>query len=266
MALVTYAEAAGEGDVGLQAVMHVIHNRAVDARFPNDICAVVLAPGQFQPVGENPGLRRVLQDPEAFSLADAFPGRPVNTVLMNTLLDAARRHLRWKIGGKDPTVGALFFVNPALMDLDKCPWFATLERTAVIGHHVFMNHRQTGARSGPALDCASLTVAREAGRTYTMAEEGPRPEMPLSRRRVTLPGHAAPLAPTLLPDRIRTGPRTPVRSSEMDSRARVAAKLDSLRAATPGNRVDANDRDRAGATRRTVPEIRYGNRGSQMAG
>ena len=39
---------------------------------------------------------------------------------------------------RDPTGGAVYFVNPRLMDPGKCPWFASLKRTASIGQHVFM--------------------------------------------------------------------------------------------------------------------------------
>ena len=55
---------------------------------------------------------------------------------------------------RDPTGGALYFVNPDLMDPEHCPWFAALKRTARIGGHVFMTHYRPGEPPGPpALDC-----------------------------------------------------------------------------------------------------------------
>ena len=55
---------------------------------------------------------------------------------------------------EDTTKGALYFVNPRLMDPDRCPWFAALRRTAKIGAHVsFTHYRKNERRRGPALDC-----------------------------------------------------------------------------------------------------------------
>ena len=42
------------------------------------------------------------------------------------------------------------------MDPERCPWFAALKRTAVIGGHVFMTEYRPGEAPGaPALDCAT---------------------------------------------------------------------------------------------------------------
>ena len=78
---------------------------------------------------------------------------------------AARLRLvqAWRLAGaaavwpaRDPTGGALYFVNPRLMDPARCPWFARLKRTAVIGEHVFMRHYAQGERpQRRALDCAA---------------------------------------------------------------------------------------------------------------
>ena len=224
MALIAYAEAAGEGALGLEAVMNVVRNRMRDDRFPDDACAVVLAPGQFQPVGESAALRRVLEDPESYELREAFGGRMVDEAVLRALLDAATKSLRWKIGNSDPTGGALFFVNPALMDLDKCPWFAGLQRTAVIGQHVFMNHRDGRPRLAPALDCERIALARAAGEGYRMVAEGPRPGR--SPLRVTTPGRMAALAPQVLPDLVRPTSPMAVRPDTPNARGLVAAKLE----------------------------------------
>ena len=59
--MIAYAEAAGEGTAGMLAVMKVVHNRIAAPGFADDACAVALEPGQFQPVGERPALRRALR-------------------------------------------------------------------------------------------------------------------------------------------------------------------------------------------------------------
>jgi hypothetical protein len=68
------------------------------------------------------------------------------------------------------------------MDPAKCPWFATLKRTAEIGGHVFMTHWGDGeTRRTLALDCDSgeIGTAFRAGlpRRYRVGlfdPEGPR--------------------------------------------------------------------------------------------
>lgn len=163
LTLIAYAEAAGEGSRGMLAVMKVVHNRVAHPDFADDICAVALEPGQFQPVGERAALRRALQNPDGASLAE----------VLGASTPAARLRLieAWRLAGvaanwpaRDPTGGALYFVNPRLMDPGKCPWFARMKRTAVIGEHVFMaDYAPEELRRGPALDCAT------AGRDYHRA-------------------------------------------------------------------------------------------------
>lgn len=155
LTMIAYAEAAGEGRQGLLAVMKVVRNRVRDRRFAGDACAVALEPGQFQPVSERPELRRALEQPEGRNLAEVLNATSRSARL--TLVEA------WRLAGalesladRDPTGGALYFVNPRLMDPAKCPWFAGLRRTAAIGEHVFMTHYRSGEkRRGPALDCAT---------------------------------------------------------------------------------------------------------------
>jgi spore germination cell wall hydrolase CwlJ-like protein len=163
LALIAYAEAATEGSGGMLAVMKLIHNRIAHPGFAYDACAVALEPGQFQPVGERPVLRRALADLAGHSLAEAVGA---TTAKARLRLVAA-----WRLAAaaavwpaRDPTGGALYFVNPRLMNPGKCPWFAKLRRTAIIGQHVFMRHYAPGERKqGPALDCA------RAGRGYARA-------------------------------------------------------------------------------------------------
>ena len=145
LTMIAYAEAAGEGSGGMLAVMKVVHNRVVHPDFADDICAVALERGQFQPVSERPALRQALESPTGRNLAEVVGAATPAARL--TLVEA------WRLAGvaaiwpaRDPTGGALYFVNPRLMDPGKCPWFADLKRTAVIGEHVFMANYAAGER------------------------------------------------------------------------------------------------------------------------
>lgn len=167
LTLVAYAEAANEGALGMLAVMRVIRNRMAHPLFAGDACGVALQRRQFQPVSENANLRRALLSPETASLA----------TVANAQSSKERTQLiqAWRLAAvadvwpaTDPTGGALYFVNPRLMDADKCPWFARLKRTAHIGQHVFMTHYAPGERTGPpALDCsqAAAHTSRTGGST-----------------------------------------------------------------------------------------------------
>ena len=151
LAMIAYAEAAGEGDAGMAAVIQVVHNRVADARFPGSACAVIAQPGQFQPVSMSPRLAAALLDrnvdPASALHVDSAPER----VRLDRALELSGRR-----GGIDPTDGAIYFVNPAIMDPARCSWFSALRRTKAIGAHVFLTHYRDGeARQGPAIDCAA---------------------------------------------------------------------------------------------------------------
>ena len=135
------------------AVMKVVHNRIAHPAFADEACAVALEPGQFQPVAERPALRRALADPSAGSMAEAV-GATTRTARLQ-LVTAWRLAAVARVWpARDPTGGALYFVNPRLMDPDRCPWFAALRRTTVIGAHVFFRPYAPGEKArGPALDC-----------------------------------------------------------------------------------------------------------------
>jgi hypothetical protein len=162
IAAVAYAEAAGEGPAGMAAVVRVIRNRIADPRFPAGACAVVVAPGEFQPVGDSPRLRAALVAGGVPDLARALADfGPVDAGVLATAIALARAKPE---KAADPTGGALYFVNPLLMAPAACAWFAALERTAAIGGHVFMTHPADEAVAPePALDCAEVarhSVAR----------------------------------------------------------------------------------------------------------
>ena len=154
LALIAYTEAAVDGLPGMEAVIRVVRNRMADPRFPDDACAVILQVAQFQPIAQSALLQKVARDPEGYSIPQMLGLRAAGS---RRLLAEAHRLARTPPAGPDPTGGALFFVNPDLMDPARCPWFAGLKRTAVIGSHVFLTDRAPGEPAGsPALDCAAV--------------------------------------------------------------------------------------------------------------
>jgi spore germination cell wall hydrolase CwlJ-like protein len=151
LALVAYTEAAVDGEAGMAAVIRVVRNRMADSRFPDDACTVVAQVAQFQPVAQSAVLQQVVRDPEGYSIPQVLGLR---TPAARRLLARAHALARTLPRRPDPTGGALYFVNPDLMDPERCPWFAALKRTARIGGHVFMTHYRPGEPPGPpALDC-----------------------------------------------------------------------------------------------------------------
>lgn len=161
LALVAYTEAAVDGLPGMAAVIRVVRNRMADPDYPDDACTVIAQVAQFQPIAQSALLKRVVQDPEGYSLPQILGLRTAGS---RRLLVEAHRLAKAPLKKPDPTGGALFFVNPALMDQGFCPWFAELQRTAVIGQHVFMTRRLGGeAHLPPALDCAALAAEPEPG-------------------------------------------------------------------------------------------------------
>src|SRR4051812_47334744 len=148
LGLVAFAEAAVDGPTGMAAVIRVVRNRAADPRFPDDACAVVAQVAQFQPVAQSAVLQKVVRDPEGYDIPQVVGARSPHA---RRLLPEALRLAREPLRAPDPTGGALYFVNPELMDAGRCPWFAALRRTARIGGHGFLaEHRPGGARGGAA--------------------------------------------------------------------------------------------------------------------
>jgi spore germination cell wall hydrolase CwlJ-like protein len=151
LALIAYTEAAVDGVRGMEAVIRVVRNRMADPRFPEDACAVILQVAQFQPIAQSALLRKVASDPEGYSIPQMLGLRDAGS---RRLLAEAHRLARASPAKPDPTGGALYFVNPTLMDPERCPWFAGLTRTATIGSHVFLTEAIQPA-GPPALDCAA---------------------------------------------------------------------------------------------------------------
>lgn len=116
MALAMYWEARGEGEQGMLAVGSVILNRVEDARFPDNVCAVVYQGGETPPC--------------QFSWwCDGKSDRPTNANLWSTSMTLAEQLLAAR--PQDPTQGALFFHSTSV----RSPW--RRQRTAQIGNHIF---------------------------------------------------------------------------------------------------------------------------------
>ncbi|HET6469498.1 MAG TPA: cell wall hydrolase [Geminicoccaceae bacterium] len=189
LALIAFAEAASEGPEGMAAVIRVVRNRMKHGAFPSDACAVVAQAGQFQPVDEWPALRQAIREPDKHDLAQVLGATSRHG---RKVLEAAQRLARAGGTGRDPTGGALYFVNPLFMDPGKCPWFAGLKRTARIGGHVFMTHYgPRESRGEPALDCdragPGVVVRRGSRLTKEQAVGLFHPEGPRTTSRTVTP-------------------------------------------------------------------------------
>ncbi|MEM8569760.1 MAG: cell wall hydrolase [Pseudomonadota bacterium] len=107
-----YFEARGTGEVGTQAVAHVVINRKESPKFPNTVCSVVGDRCQFSYRCD--GIPEVYAEPVA--KADAI--RMAETVLS---------------GAPDITEGSLFF-HAAWMEPG---WFNTRPRVGRFGGNIF---------------------------------------------------------------------------------------------------------------------------------
>ena len=186
LALNDYWEARSESLGGRVAVARVVLNRAMDSRFPSNLCKVVKQ-ATFQ------GERKRCQ----FSwYCDAKMDTPYEADQWRTSLKIAAAVLQADSAIPDPTGGALWyhadFIRPA--------WAMGYETTTIIGGHVF--YRDIDARRGktaPArkafiyrLNAFAESVARHSAKTRTYAtasgevstiavQSGPAPTQPLAR-------------------------------------------------------------------------------------
>ena len=128
----TYAEAGNQGASGQAGVVFAVLNRLASGRFGDSIQTVVDAPGQFEPVQRAGGTWRNLP-----------PLTQVQNVSFATILDLI-------VEGRlpDPTKGALFFQNPAIVASRESARmvspgltnFGSVAPAAVIRDHAFYRH------------------------------------------------------------------------------------------------------------------------------
>lgn len=129
IARVAWAEAANQGDSGLLAVVCTILNRLADRRWGASVDAVLNARAQFEPVMRAGGDWRRLPIPRADQRARI-------DALLNLILDGRLA---------DPTGGALYFQNPAIVAAraqagqvsPRLVHFGGASPSAVIGDHAF---------------------------------------------------------------------------------------------------------------------------------
>jgi spore germination cell wall hydrolase CwlJ-like protein len=94
-----YAEAGNQGASGLAGVVFAVFNRLASGRFGDSIQQVIDAPGQFEPVQQTGGSWRDLP------LLNQGQSASFETIL-DLILEGRL---------PDPTKGALFFQNPAIV-------------------------------------------------------------------------------------------------------------------------------------------------------
>ncbi len=109
LAQLVYGEARGEPFIGQIAVAAVVLNRMDAGNFPDSIPDVIYQSEQFTAVTDG----QYFQEPDTLAYLAVFEA----------------------LEGNDPSQGARYFYNPKTAD--NLDWFRSLEKTAVIGNHVF---------------------------------------------------------------------------------------------------------------------------------
>lgn len=119
--LTIWREARGEGPEGMNAVLHVIHNRTNDKRYSSDPERVCLQPYQFS----------------CWNSAD--PQRALYPKGTDQLFQIALDLIAKLVvsSNNDPTNGALYYVNPKAITGANPFANNKFVQTAIIGNHVF---------------------------------------------------------------------------------------------------------------------------------
>ncbi|MDG4868602.1 cell wall hydrolase (plasmid) [Guyparkeria sp. 1SP6A2] len=141
IARVALAEAGNQPDAGLAGVVYTVLNRVISEDFPASIGAVIDQPGQFEPVGRVGGWENL----PAVSKADR--------ARVDTIINLA-------LSGRlpDPTNGARFFQNPAIVASREdagevsagLTHFGGASPSSVIEDHTFYASIEQGAPAAPA--------------------------------------------------------------------------------------------------------------------
>ncbi|MDD3293110.1 MAG: cell wall hydrolase [Geobacteraceae bacterium] len=135
IARITYAEAAGQGDTGLAAVVHVILNRLASGKFGKTTTEIINAKNQFEPATRAGGWQYLpALNPQLRSKIDT---------IINLILDGRL---------PDPTNGSLYFQNPAVVSRREAEGKASKGLTrfngsspaAVIRDHEFYSSIRSG--------------------------------------------------------------------------------------------------------------------------
>ena len=162
IARVAYAEAGNQGDSGLAGVVYTILNRLMDGGFGDGLDRVLDAPGQFEPVTRAGG------NWTALPVRAAIEQAHIDTIL-NLALDGRL---------PDPTNGARFFQNPAIVAARASAGtvrpslvnFGGQKPVAVIRDHAFYDAGKTQASARPTASLFVAVQSAQAGAVETSGE------------------------------------------------------------------------------------------------
>ncbi len=188
LALNDYFEARSETMAGRIAVARVVLNRAMDPRFPSNLCDVV----------KQSKMQGVAHRCQFSWYCDARNDVPYEADQWRTSLKIATAVLQVDSSIPDPTGGALWyhadFTNPS--------WAAEYESTTIIGTHVFYREPDTERTKAPAArkpfiyrmnafaEYVGSKAQRAKAQTYASAadtvspvavQSGPAPTQPFAR-------------------------------------------------------------------------------------
>jgi N-acetylmuramoyl-L-alanine amidase len=189
LALNDYWEARSETMAGRIAVARVVLNRAMDPRFPSNLCDVV----------KQNKMQGVPNRCQFSWYCDEKDDVPAEADQWRTSLKIATAVLQTDSSIPDPTGGALWYHA----DFTRPAWSAQYETTTIIGAHVFYREPdgQRAAKATPArkpfiyrMNAFSEFIARQNGRRQARAyasaadtvspisvQPGPAPTQPLAR-------------------------------------------------------------------------------------
>jgi N-acetylmuramoyl-L-alanine amidase len=170
IARIAYAEAGNQGDSGLAGVVYTVLNRLMDGSFGGDLTAVLDAPHQFEPVAKAGVWQRLP------------PRSAVEQAHIDTILNLA-------LDGRlpDPTNGARFFQNPAIVAARAEVGTVSPDRVnfggqapvAVIRDHAFYA-TGNGSVAGVAKQPSLFVPVQTASDGATDAESAPSSSQPSS--------------------------------------------------------------------------------------
>ena len=138
-------EAAGEGSLGMQAVAHVIRNRAESGRFPSNPAAVALQ-------SSSSGTHQ-FSTWNALTNGGNLPRArfPVGSAQFNQALSIVNKVFS-PTPGADPTLGATHYYSPRGMDGGEAPYWWSSEAPLggkKVGNHIFAIKRDPAVPSPP---------------------------------------------------------------------------------------------------------------------
>jgi hypothetical protein len=143
LARTVLGEARGEGQLGMEAVAHVLANRANSGQFPSDPAKVAQQPNQFSAWNSGAGGN----NPQQFS-PNSQPYQTAQQIIQSVFGGAS----------PDPTNGALFYHNPSVNP----SWANSVNQygTTQIGNHIFYNGRQQPTPVNPATQSQDMALMR----------------------------------------------------------------------------------------------------------